>query len=52
MSDTVETQYLDTASEEKCKVIFQGILLGLQQFAFAVKKDWLNKCSIYDTYKS
>ena len=42
MSDTVETQSLNTVSEEKCKVIFQGISLGLQQFVFAIKKDWLN----------
>ena len=42
MSDTVETQSLNTVSEEKCKVIFQGISLGLQRFVFAIKKDWLN----------
>ena len=51
MSDTVETQSLDTVSEEKCKVIFQEISLDLHQFVFAIKKDWLNKCSISDTYK-
>ena len=49
-SDTVETQSLDTVSEEKYKVIFQGISLGLQQFVFgAIKRDLVNKCSIYDT---
>ena len=51
MNDTVETQSLDTVSEEKCKVIFQEISLDLHQFVFAIKKDWLNKCSISDTYK-
>ena len=52
MSDTVETQFLDTVSEEKCEVMFQGILLGLQQLVFAIKTDWFNKCSTDDTYKS
>ena len=51
MSDTAETQSLDTVSEEKCKIIFQGISLGLPQFVFAIKKGWLDKCSVYDTYK-
>ena len=31
VSYTVETQSLDTVSEEKCKIAFQGISLGLQQ---------------------
>ena len=48
MSDTAETQSLGTVNKEKCKVIFLGISLGLQQFVFASKKDWLNKCSICD----
>ena len=41
MSYTVETQSLDTVSEEKCEVIFQGISLGLQQFVFTIKKTGL-----------
>ena len=28
-----------------------GISLGLQQFVFAIKKDWLNKCSICDALR-
>ena len=41
MSYTVKTQSLDTLSEEKGKVIFQGISLGLQQFVFTIKKTGL-----------
>ena len=52
MSDTFETQSLDTVSEEKCKAIFQEIYLGLQQFVFAIKKTGLLNAIFMKLYKS